>query len=271
MVAAFSKGSGHLAMEILSHKNYRELLDFLPVIKASLKEWQLVDVRLVDEDEKLTPNETGEMIRTLFKDFDGKIYLCNDHDIFMLIRWGQTADPMQIPKRIENTLPPGSCEVQVQQPTPEGLQKLVVQIRLGRPQENASCADTRAARRGNVVLVADDDMYMRTLLKKGVATHAACYEVDNGKEVMAAYKKYMPDILFLDIHLPGRTGIDILSEVMEADPNAYVIMFSADSSRDKVEQTIQNGAKGFMTKPFSRERLNEYIKNCPTFSFAQAS
>jgi two-component system chemotaxis response regulator CheY len=257
-------------MDILSHKNYRELLDYLPTIKQTLKEWQLVDVRLLDEDEGFTVARAAALLQNLFKERDGKIYLCNDNDIFMLIRWGQANHPQQIARRIEATLPPGSCLVEVQQPTSDGLQKLVVKIKMGQAPEGSD-ASRRVRRRENVVLVADDDMYMRTLVKKGIAAQATLYEVDNGREVIAAYKKYQPDVLFLDIHLPGKTGTEILTDLMNADPDAYVIMFSSDSSKDNVELAMQQGARGFMTKPFSREKLMEYLKKCPTFLSVQAS
>jgi DNA-binding NarL/FixJ family response regulator len=43
-------------------------------------------------------------------------------------------------------------------------------------------------------------------------------------------------------------------------------MFSADSSRENVARTMLEGARGFMAKPFSRDKLMEYISKCPTFS-----
>ncbi|MBI3418513.1 MAG: response regulator [Proteobacteria bacterium] len=252
-------------MQVLSHENYRHLLDFLPSIKPALKEWQLVDVRLVETEETFTVTQAAALMQELFKDKEGKIYLCNEREIFMILHWGE-ANPLLIPRRVEAQLPPGSCTVTVHPPTPEGLRKLEIQIQYSKAMQASSYAAIRGARRENVVLVADDDLYMRALVKKGLAATAAIYEAEDGNEVLAAYKKCLPDVLFLDIHLPGRDGTQILSDILAIDPEAYVVMFSADSSQDNVEHTVQRGAKGFMTKPFSKERLMEYLEKCPTIS-----
>jgi DNA-binding NarL/FixJ family response regulator len=61
-------------------------------------------------------------------------------------------------------------------------------------------------------------------------------------------------------------GAGILTDILAVDPDAYVIMFSADSSRHNVERTALQGAKGIMAKPFSKDKLMEYIERCPTLS-----
>jgi two-component system, chemotaxis family, chemotaxis protein CheY len=83
---------------------------------------------------------------------------------------------------------------------------------------------------------------------------------------MAAYKQYAPDILLLDIHMPGKDGLEVLHDIQDIDPQAYIIMLSADSSAENVGYTLQEGAKGFMTKPFTREKLLELTHKCPTIS-----
>ncbi len=254
-------------MEILSHKNYQQLLDYLPNIKSSLKEWQLVDIRLTENsDTNFTAAKAAELVHTAFKDKEGKIYLCNEREIFMLIRWGEGIDPLLIAKPIEEHLPKGSCKISVHEPTPEGLQKLEMLISYRKSSESSPFADMRASRRENVILVADDDMYMRTLVKKGAASIATVQEVANGNEIITAYKKHTPDILFLDIHMPGRDGTEVLHDILAIDADAYVIMLSADSSQENVAETTKKGAKGFMTKPFTKEKLLEYVKLCPTLS-----
>ena len=253
-------------MEILSSKNYQEFLAYFPNIRTSLKEWQLVDVRLNGEPGTTLPIEkAAEMVHALFKDKEGKIFPCSDRALIMLIHWGRGDDPLLIPKNIETKFPPGSCKVVVHAPTAEGLGKLEILIQQGSASGQPP-AVIRAGRWGNVILVADDDMYMRLLVKKGATGLATIHEVDNGSGVLAAYKEHAPDILFLDIHLPGRSGMDILSDIMAFDPQAYIIMLSADSSRDNVATAIEHGAKGFMAKPFTKEKLAEHLKNCPTFS-----
>jgi DNA-binding NtrC family response regulator len=115
-------------------------------------------------------------------------------------------------------------------------------------------------------MIADDDMYVRKLVKKGMESHVQVHEVVDGNEVLAAYREYVPDVVFLDIHMPSKDGTEVLKELLIADPQAYVIMLSADSSLSNVEWSMRQGAKGFLTKPFTRGKLLEYISRCPTIS-----
>ncbi|HVY12010.1 MAG TPA: response regulator [Alphaproteobacteria bacterium] len=251
-------------MDIVSQKNYQELLNFLPAIKAAAKEWQLVDIQLTQNFDKTLPaDKAAEMAQALFHDREGKIYPCNETALCMLLHWGAEADPLQIPKRIEENFPAGSCKVVVHETTPAGLGKL--QIMLSPP----AGLGRRQLRRKNVVLVADDDMYMRLLVKKAVPPGTEVQEVADGGGVLAAYKQHFPDILFLDIHMPGRNGMDILTDVTLLDPAAHVVMLSADSSPMNVSSAIQQGARDFMAKPFTREKLNEALRKCPTFRLAR--
>ncbi len=254
-------------MEILLHQNHKELLGYLPNIKSSVKEWILVDVRLTEQCNKdFSITMAADTLRDVFKGKEGKIYICNDHEILMLVHWGKDYALSEISRQVERQLPEGSCTVQVHEPSSEGLVKLEMLISYKKPTAAPSFADIRGTRRSNIILVADDDMYMRVLVKKGIDTLATVYEVSDGKDIIAAYEKYAPDILFLDIHMPNMEGTVALQNILARDPKAYIIMLSADSSLENVAFTTQHGAKGFLTKPFTKDKLMDYIKKCPTFS-----
>ncbi len=124
----------------------------------------------------------------------------------------------------------------------------------------------RGDRDGNLVLIADDNEFVRFLIKKWLGPNAEVVEVGHGNDVVEAYKRVKPDILFLDIHLPGRNGKDILKEILEMDASAFVVMLSADSKKENVVFSIQTGAKAFMTKPFTRQTLDRYYNLCPTIA-----
>lgn len=107
-------------------------------------------------------------------------------------------------------------------------------------------------------------MFIRFLVKKWLGGEAKIVECANGKDVVELYKSAKPNIVFLDIHLPGKSGKDALRELMRLDPTAFVIMLSADSNKDNVLYSIKTGAKAFITKPFTRETLFKYFNMCPT-------
>jgi two-component system chemotaxis response regulator CheY len=261
-------------MDILSGKNHRELLDYLPMIRPSLKEWQFLEIHLTPEFGKdFTIDNVKTLVFDLFKRKEGKIYVCNDHEMLMFVRCGANTDPALLSRKIASVLPEGSCEVYVQENVENGFSKLEMLIDFVETNKHAelqSPEEMRLSRRENVVLVADDDMYMRMLVKKGIGEQYTVREVTNGNEVLPAYKKYIPNMVLLDIHMPGKNGTDNLHDLLSFDPQAYVVMLSADSSLLNVEWTIKHGAKGFLTKPFAKEKLLSTIEKCPTISLPRS-
>ena len=87
----------------------------------------------------------------------------------------------------------------------------------------------------------------------------------DGASAKQAYLLHAPDVVFLDIGLPDINGHDVLKNIISADPTAYVVMLSANSSRTDILRAMQTGAKGFVGKPFSKAKLVQYITQAPTF------
>jgi two-component system chemotaxis response regulator CheY len=80
------------------------------------------------------------------------------------------------------------------------------------------------------------------------------------------YPELLPDLVTLDIVMPGLDGIEVLGKLWKSDPSCRVIMVSAVGLESKVLEAIRMGAKNFVVKPFDREKvlkathqaLNEY-------------
>ena len=126
----------------------------------------------------------------------------------------------------------------------------------------------RDANKNNVVMIADDDLFVRKVIKVALENLAEFIEVTDGAQVVEICKKSKPDLIFLDIHLPNLSGLELLPQLMHADANAHVIMLSADSSEENVRNTMRYGSRGFMTKPFNKQRVLDYFTRCPTIKFA---
>ncbi|WP_371372922.1 response regulator [Sporomusa aerivorans] len=107
------------------------------------------------------------------------------------------------------------------------------------------------------VLVVDDALMMRktigTFLAK--AGHVVVAEAVNGEQAVEAYKKHRPDLVTMDITMPEVDGIDALTKIMAFDPGARVVMVSALGQKHKVFDALQNGAKGYILKPFTEDKL----------------
>lgn len=255
-------------MDLLRPEQWNELLSFVPSIKTTIKHWQYVKVRLTSEaDGLLTISDVAEGICELYRFKRGKVFICNPHEILVLVRLGKDMDHHAVTERITRTFPKYSFEVFVDNISRMGLLKLelIIQgISKPKPPTGDGMHQTRLKRPYNCIMVADDDMYIRTLIEAALKSRGEIINITDGNSVMEEYIKNAPDMVLLDIHMPGKGGPELVKEILEVDPRAYIIMLSADSSKLNVMMTQKDGASGFLTKPFDKAKLMEYVEQCPT-------
>jgi two-component system chemotaxis response regulator CheY len=113
----------------------------------------------------------------------------------------------------------------------------------------------------NTVLIVDDAEFMRLMLRDildemGLKTVG---EAGDGCEALDLYRRLQPDLVALDITMPGRDGIATLREILAVDPEARVVMITALGQKDKVLESIQAGARDFIVKPFDPERVQATV------------
>lgn len=126
-----------------------------------------------------------------------------------------------------------------------------------------SIPQRRMQREGQHILIADDDQITRTLVSNILALDYNLHFAVNGKEAVHSYVTRAPDVVFLDIGLPDISGHDVLNYIFRFDPHAYVVMFSGRKDEANVMRAIDAGAKGYVIKPFTIEKLSGYIKKSP--------
>jgi len=114
---------------------------------------------------------------------------------------------------------------------------------------------------GKKVLIVDDAAFMRMMLKDILQKNdfEIVGEAENGKLGVAAYQKYKPDIVTMDITMPEMNGIDAVKAIKVLDPDAKIVMVSAMGQQPMVIEAIQAGANDFIVKPFQPERVVEAI------------
>lgn len=112
------------------------------------------------------------------------------------------------------------------------------------------------------VLIVDDALFMRNMLKDIFvrAGYEIAGEAGDGDEAVAAYRDLRPDLVTMDIVMPGRSGIEALQEICREDPDARVVICSALGQEGLVLQAVQAGAKDFIVKPFKEERVLEIVR-----------
>lgn len=116
------------------------------------------------------------------------------------------------------------------------------------------------------ILVVDDALFMRKMLsdlliKEG---HEIIGQAENAKTAIEQYKKLSPDLVTMDVIMPeidGITTLEAISDILEANKNAKIIMVSAMGQQDIISEMIQAGAKDFIIKPFNAEDVVKVIQN----------
>ncbi len=108
------------------------------------------------------------------------------------------------------------------------------------------------------VLVVDDSRGERLLLRHALTDLRSgldILEAADDQEALALYQNRPVDLVFLDIRLPRRSGLEVLADLLLLDPEAWVVMVSHFSSREHVVRALRLGARDFVVKPFNYRRL----------------
>lgn len=127
----------------------------------------------------------------------------------------------------------------------------------------SSLAMRRTDREKPEILVAEDDPFSQKLVYNALKTHYSVTISKDGQGALMNYVNKAPDILFLDIGLPDMNGHQVLKKLFQIDPEAYVVMFSGNGDKENVMKAISLGAKGFVGKPFTQDKLFQYIEKSP--------
>lgn len=111
------------------------------------------------------------------------------------------------------------------------------------------------------VLLVEDDPVTRWMVRNALKHECDLATVSEGHKAFEMYASYQPDIVFLDINLPDANGYDVLEWIIHNDPGAAVVMFSSNDNLDNIASSMDQGARGFIAKPFLKEQLLHYIHN----------
>ena len=111
------------------------------------------------------------------------------------------------------------------------------------------------------LLIVDDEVEICDFLKSFFEERN--YEVktaSSGQAALTAVEQFKPQIVLLDIKMPGMDGIQVLGTVKKKFPRTKVIMVTALETRDKIEECLRLGADNYITKPLSLEYLENDVR-----------
>jgi len=112
------------------------------------------------------------------------------------------------------------------------------------------------AKRSTVIIVDDNDM-MRSILRSMLRgeDYEVIGEARNGIAAVDIADRLKPDIICLDVMMPEKDGLAALCEIKAARPETEVIMITSSSDPETVQEAIQNGASGYIVKPFNAAKI----------------
>lgn len=112
------------------------------------------------------------------------------------------------------------------------------------------------------VLICDDSILARKQLKDIISTlgNPTFIEASDGQEAIDKYKANKPDMVFLDIVMPKKDGNIVISEIIEYDPNAAIIIASSVGTQSQLKCALQAGAKDFVQKPLDKQLIIDVIE-----------
>ncbi|MCU7834583.1 MAG: response regulator [gamma proteobacterium symbiont of Taylorina sp.] len=111
------------------------------------------------------------------------------------------------------------------------------------------------------VLIVDDSLIMRKNLFRNldILGHHIIAEAKDGQESIDLYKRHQPDLVTMDITMPGMDGITALEKIKEIDSDANIIMVTSHGQESMVMMALKAGSKGYILKPVTPDKLREAI------------
>ena len=109
------------------------------------------------------------------------------------------------------------------------------------------------------VLIVDDDARIVQLLTEHFKQTYTVETAMNGGEALSIVRRARPDVVVLDVMLPGMSGIHVLKELKRADPTIPVIVVTGTDSLAIANEAVRSGATTYLRKPFDLRELDQRV------------
>ena len=100
------------------------------------------------------------------------------------------------------------------------------------------------------VLVVDDEPELAEVVREYLRDRYEVEIANSGDAALASFRARRPDVVFLDINMPGPSGIEVLKEIRRADAGVPVIMVTVNTEVAVVQECLREGAFAYVPKPF---------------------
>lgn len=112
------------------------------------------------------------------------------------------------------------------------------------------------------LLIVDDHPVVRAGLRRLLAAEPglAIVEADSGQEAVGIFRDARPDLVLLDLNLPGISGLEVLGRLLTADPKAKILVISMYDNPVYVARVLEAGARGYVSKNAPPEHILEAVR-----------
>jgi DNA-binding NtrC family response regulator len=108
---------------------------------------------------------------------------------------------------------------------------------------------------GKRILVCDDDADLRRILVRLLCAEYEVFEAREGDEALRLIEELRPDLVLLDMTMPGRSGLDTLADYARRHPSVTTLVLSGAQEIELAQRALQLGAVEYVTKPFDPNQL----------------
>ena len=81
----------------------------------------------------------------------------------------------------------------------------------------------------------------------------------DGRRAVQRFDEIRPDIVLLDLIMPGQSGVETLAQILAIDPDACIVMISSLGTEDAIHECLTTGARSFLQKPFTRDDFIAFL------------
>lgn len=282
-------------MEILSINAENNLASLAVNISQNTKTWHdwiglHIDLSPVPEDSRQDCILWSEsIIKTYLYNAKGRAFYCNDQDLWLVCKnispeilkqsaqqiadlifseFGEFCDDKifefsnQSTEFVQTVFSKSQDHISIAMPDTKMPESSALE------QQNL-CANTNQnhAQEQTKVMLVEDDPVTRWMVQNAVQKECEFVSVPSANTAFSTFANFEPDIVFLDIGLPDKSGYEVLEWILRHDPGSHVIMFSGSDDIDNMTNALNKGAAGFIAKPFLKENLLHYIHN---YGYAKA-
>lgn len=111
------------------------------------------------------------------------------------------------------------------------------------------------------LLIVDDSNVIRNKIARSLTRFGIEIVglVANGKDAVTRFSATRPDVVTMDLTMPGMDGLECIRAITRIDPTVRILVVSALADKSTAIQALKEGAQGFLCKPFTDEELTEAI------------